>query len=85
MNTLPAGPAHREDLTREDSFVNRMVRLKHATIKPWVAVVDAGTVYDPLVAHLEANQVPTFREADRALRLFNLFVAAHMQRSAATN
>ncbi len=85
MNTLPAGPAHREDLTREDSFVNRMVRLKHATIKPWIAAVDAGKVYDPLVAQLEANQVPTFREADRALRLFNVFVAAHMNRSATTN
>jgi hypothetical protein len=55
-----------------------MIRLKHATIKPWVAVVDAGKVYDPLVAMLEAHQVPTFREADRALRLFNVFCAARM-------
>jgi acyl-CoA synthetase (NDP forming) len=85
MNTLPAGPGHREDLTKDDSFVNRMIRLKHATIKPWVAVVDAGTVYDPLVALLEAHQVPTFREADRALRLFNVFCAARVARSAAQN
>jgi hypothetical protein len=34
---------------------------------------------------LEAHEVPTFREADRALRLFNVFVAAQMNRSAATN
>jgi acyl-CoA synthetase (NDP forming) len=85
MNTLPAGAAHREDLTKDDSFANRMVRLKHATIKPWVAVVDAGKVYDPLVAMLEAHQVPTFREADRALRLFNVFCAAQMTKPAATN
>jgi acyl-CoA synthetase (NDP forming) len=78
MNTLPAGASHSEDLTRDDSFANRMIRLKHATIKPWVAVVDAGKVYDPLVAMLEAHQVPTFREADRALRLFNVFCAARM-------
>ncbi len=85
MNTLRAGAGHREDLTREDSFANRTVRLKAATIKPWVAVVDAGEVYDPLVAALEAHQVPTVREADRALRLFNLFVAARVNRDAATN
>jgi hypothetical protein len=62
-----------------------MTRLKHASIKPWIAVVDAGVVYDPLVALLEAHHVPTFREADRALRLFNVFVAAKLNRSAATN
>jgi len=82
MNTLPAGPRHGEDLTREDSLASRMIRLKQATIKPWVAVVDAGEVYDPLVAMLEAHQVPTFREADRALRLFNMFVAARVSRNA---
>ncbi len=85
MNTLPAGARHREDLAKDDSFANRMIRLKQATIKPWVAVVDAGQVYDPLVAMLEAHQVPTFREADRAMRLFNMFVAARVNRDAATN
>jgi acyl-CoA synthetase (NDP forming) len=84
MNTLPAGASHSEDLTRDDSFANRMIRLKHATIKPWVAVVDAGKVYDPLVAMLEAHQVPTFREADRALRLFNVFCAARMVKQPVT-
>ena len=84
MNTLPAGARHREDLARENSVASRMTRLKQATIKPWVAVIDAGEVYDPLVAMLEAHQVPTFREADRALRLFNMFVAARIN-EAATN
>ena len=84
MNTLPAGASHSEDLTRDDSFANRMIRLKHATIKPWVAVVDAGKVYDPLVAMLEAHQLPTFREADRALRLFNVFCAARMVKQPVT-
>jgi hypothetical protein len=78
MNTLPAGPGHKEDQSHEDSFVNRMIRLKAASIKPWIAVVDAGTVYDPLVAMFEAHQVPVFREADRALRLFNVYCRARM-------
>ena len=85
MNTLPAGSGHREDLSKDDSFANRVIRLKHATIKPWIAIVDAGRVYDPLVAMLETHQVPTFREADRALRLFNIFVAARANRNAAAH
>ncbi len=82
MNTLPAGARHNEDQSREDSFVNRMIRLKAATIKPWIAVVDAGEVYDPLVGVLEAHQVPVFREADRALRLFNVYCRARMNNGA---
>ena len=47
-----------------------------------MAVVDAGAVYDPLVALLEQRGVPTFRTADTALRLFNLFVAARLRSAA---
>jgi acyl-CoA synthetase (NDP forming) len=82
MNTLPAGGGHHEDQSRDDSFVNRMIRLKAASIKPWIAVVDSGKVYDPLVAMLEAHQVPTFRESDRALRLFNAYCRARMHNGA---
>jgi hypothetical protein len=39
-------------------------------------VVDAGDVYDPMAALLDSGGVPTFRTADRALRLFNLWAAA---------
>jgi hypothetical protein len=76
LNTLAPGAAHQEDLAREDSIVNRYVRLFHATRKPWVAVVDAGTLYDPMAQRLEAGGVPTFRSADRALRLLNRWVEA---------
>jgi len=70
------GEAHGEDLTREDSIANRLVRLYHATTKPWVAVVDAGSIYDPMAALLESGGVPAFRTADRALRLLNRWAAA---------
>jgi acyl-CoA synthetase (NDP forming) len=81
LNTLPAGPGHREDLTRPDGLGLRLARLKDDLGKAWVAVVDAGALYDPLVALLEQHGVPTFRTADTALRLLNIFVAAR-QRSA---
>lgn len=76
LNTLARSDAHGEDLTRDDSIVNRLVRLYHATTRPWVAVVDAGHIYDPMAALLESGGVPTFRTADRALRLFNRWAAA---------
>ena len=46
------------------------------TEKPWVAVVDSGQLYDPLARGLEARGVPTFRTADRALAMLNIWIAA---------
>jgi acyl-CoA synthetase (NDP forming) len=79
MNTLPQGDGHREDLTRPDGIGLRLARLKAELPKAWVAVVDAGTPYDPLVELLERNGVPTFRTADTALRCLDLFVSARLE------
>ena len=79
MNTLPPGGGHREDLTSPDGIALRLARLKAELPKAWVAVVDAGTLYDPLVDLLEAHGIPTFRTADTALRLLNTFVAARQR------
>jgi len=78
MNTLAAGEGHREDVLRADSAAGRMVRLHRESTKAWVAVVDAGSLYDPLVRQLELGGVPTFRTADTALRLFELYCAARV-------
>lgn len=78
MNTLPAGEGHREDVGRADSAAGRIVRLHRESTKAWVAVVDAGSLYDPLVQQLEQGGVPTFRTADAALRLFGMYCAARM-------
>ena len=77
MNTLPPGEGHREDLTLPDGDrACAWRRLKADLPKAWVAVVDAGTLYDPLAELLERQGVPTCRTADTALRLLNIFVAA---------
>jgi hypothetical protein len=44
-----------------------------------VAVVDAGAIYDPMARALAAAGVPTFRSADRALRVFNLFCGERLR------
>jgi hypothetical protein len=52
------------------------LRLNDEIAKPWVAVVDAGLLYDPMAARLQAAGIPTFRTGDRALRLFDVFCEA---------
>lgn len=69
LQTLPAGADHAEDLTSGDSVVSRLVELWNTTSKPWVAVVDGGPRYDAMARRLERGGIPTFRTADRALRV----------------
>jgi acyl-CoA synthetase (NDP forming) len=75
LNTLPPGAGHREDLAKPDGIVARLAALKRDARKPWVVVVDAGVIYDPMARALEAAGIPTFRTADRALRLLNVYCA----------
>jgi acyl-CoA synthetase (NDP forming) len=81
LNTLAPGAGHREDVWRPGGIVARLAAMKRHAAKPWVVVVDAGAIYDPMVRALEAAGIPTFRTADRALRLLNIY-CAERQRSA---
>jgi len=73
LNTLASAAGHRESVFDERSIASRMARLKTTICKPWVAVVDAGSLYDPMASLLEGHAVPTFRTADRALRVFEQY------------
>jgi acyl-CoA synthetase (NDP forming) len=79
LNTLPPGRGHPEDLARPDGIVPRLSALMRDGGKPWVVVVDAGAIYDPLVRALEGAGIPTFRSADRALRLLNVYCESRMR------
>lgn len=70
LRTLPSGEDHAEELAAPDAVAAGLIRLRAEVHKPWVAVVDAGSAYDPLAAQLEAFRIPTFRSVDRALRAF---------------
>jgi hypothetical protein len=72
LNSLTRDHGHPEDLDHEDSIVQRLIRLHCQITKPWIAVVDAGRLYDSMADRLERAGIPTFREADRALRLLNI-------------
>lgn len=73
LNTVPAGESHAEDLSRPESVVNGFVRLRRESNKPFVVVVDGGSQFDAMVNRLIAGGVPTFRTADRAIRLFEIY------------
>lgn len=80
LDALPAGPGRTEDLARPDAIAARMARLWSETTKPWVAVVDAGRLYDPFTDLLDAAGIPTFGTADSATRALAAFCDATIER-----
>lgn len=84
LNTVPLRPAKTlstdEPVFGADSIVTHLAAINGDTRKAWVAVVDAGRLYDPMAVRLEAAGIPTFRTADRALKLFEMFCAERLRR-----
>lgn len=78
LDTLPAGDDGDEDLAGESSLPARLLDLWNRTERAWVAVVDGGARYDPMVQFLEEGGIPTLRSADRALRLFGRYVGSRL-------
>jgi acyl-CoA synthetase (NDP forming) len=79
LDSVPAGADHDGDVARPGSVANRLADLFAESSKPWVAVIDGGPLYDPMVRLLEARGVPTFRRADRALRLLASWTEARLR------
>lgn len=70
LQTLTRPNEHKEDIEADDSVVAHVARLWKENAKPWVSVVDGGSIYDAMARQLELAGIPTFRTSDRALRLF---------------
>lgn len=75
LQTLAADDSHPEDVRSNDSIAKRLVRLHASLKKPWVAVVDGGRHYEAMATILEEAGIPTFRSADRAVRVLGLWAA----------
>jgi len=75
MNSLAPGE-HHEDLDRDGSVARGLCQLWAESPKPWAAVVDSGELFDPLASRLLDAGLPTFRTADRALRIIDQYAAA---------
>lgn len=76
IDTLPRGEDHGEDLDREGGLVEVVTTLWRETAKPWVAVVDAGPLYEPLRARLLHAGVPVLGTADAATRALGAWCEA---------
>jgi len=74
QQTLKAGEAHGEDLTRPGAFASRMIEIFRAVDKPVVVNLDAGELYAPLAEFLERAGLPVFRRADEAVRFLRAYV-----------
>jgi len=68
LQTLPARADYQERLDNPGGIVARLGELRRTEKTPFVAVVDAGSPYDPLAAALEREGIPAFRTIDRAMR-----------------
>jgi len=80
LHTLPPSTSHPEDLSHPDAIAGRLARLWRETTKPWVFVADAGPLYAPWVARIEAAGIPVFGTADAAARALGAWCDATVAR-----
>jgi acyl-CoA synthetase (NDP forming) len=80
LQTLAADAGHLEDVDADGSVASGLIRLWQQTKKPLVVVVDGGPMYETFARRLEAEGVPTFRAADRALEVLNSCFARRLER-----
>ena len=65
LETLEPGPGHDEDLDRPGAIASTLADLWRETTKPWVCVVDAGSLYGPFVDRLGAAGIPVLAHGRR--------------------
>ena len=82
QENLPPGPGHREDINRESSHPNTMIRIFRSTDKPMVVCFNEGAIYDPAVEMMERAGVPVFRKIDRATRAMDIFLRITLAKEA---
>jgi acyl-CoA synthetase (NDP forming) len=80
MQTLAPGPGHGESIHSQSSIAQLLPGIASNTDTPMIAVVDSGTLFDPLSDELMAGGVPVFRSADRAVRVACKWVANRVNR-----
>lgn len=79
MQTLAAGGSHHESVANAESICRLLPALANRQVKPVVAVVDSGILFDPMERVLEAGGLPVYRSADRAMRALCRWIEARTQ------
>jgi len=74
LKTLPPGILDGDSVEAPDGFAARTARIFEETDKPFIMVIDAGSLYDPLANAMQGAGIPVFRSAGRAVRLLGRYV-----------
>jgi len=69
VQTLPAGGGHKEDFTK-GSFLGMAADVARKAKKPLIFCVDSGRLYDAYCDYALKLGLPTFRTADRAVKMY---------------
>lgn len=80
LQTLAPGQGHRESVHSDRSIARLLPKVAADHDTPVVAIVDSGTLFDPMVGVLEAGGLPVFRAADRAVRVLCRWVDVRLRR-----
>ena len=73
LSTLERGEPHEENVESGDALPARVGGLLRETEKAGVVVIDGGSAYDTLANMFVQRRIPTFRSADRALRILDRY------------
>ena len=74
IQSLPPGLSRSDVFNAPAGYAVRVIRLFRETKRPFVVVIDAGGHYDPLADYLQEAGLPVFRSADRATRMFGIYI-----------
>ncbi len=77
-HTLGDTPVPAFALNDEKSVLNLIAAAAKRSEKPLVAVVDGGTLYDPLRAALMEREIPVFSLCDKAVAALALYIEARI-------
>jgi len=72
LNTLPKSEKYPDDI--EKSFLKKAAEESKRTRKPVIFCVACGALYDPYVKYAMDLGIPTFRSADRAVRIYSRYL-----------
>jgi acyl-CoA synthetase (NDP forming) len=78
VSAVPLTPAlatTERELSARESLPDVLGRLSERFDKPIVAVLDSGSMYEPLVRRLRERHIPVFRSADQAVRVLGKYLS----------
>jgi len=68
-----------EDIKDENSIVQRLIKIKKQTQKPFIVPVESGKLYEPMRKVFQENDIPVFYYADKGVKIFGKYLRYRMK------